>query len=151
MRVLLVAPDVAVNGSAPGSAADALEELGSRFSAVGLDLAGVDEQAERSPTLVVVDTPDRLVTGAGILRRLRAHPQLARVPVVLVMSPRQIVELDPELSPSDVMWASAIITRRRPLIQRPSAIASPSRIGRVKCRLKAVVRRKRSLIRLFAA
>jgi DNA-binding response OmpR family regulator len=134
VRVLLVAPDVSTTGSAPGSAADALDELGSRFVAVGLDLAGLDDQLERPPTLVVIDTPDRLVTGAGVLRRLRAHPALLRVPVVVVVSPKQIVELDPELSPDDVIMSPVhpheLYTRMRLLDFRHASFQHPSRLQR---------------------
>jgi len=105
VRVLLISPEASIEHSAPGSAADALGELGSRFLALGLDLEGLDEQAEHAPTLIVIDTPDRLVTAGAVLRRLRAHGKLARTPVMLVVSPKQIVELDPELAPDDVMMA----------------------------------------------
>ena len=49
-------------------------------------------------------------------------------------------------SPSGrISRASPTKTRRRPLIQRPSATTGPGFSGRVKTRLKAVVSRKRSL------
>jgi len=134
VRVLLISPEASVERSAPGSAADALQELGSRFSAIGLDLEGLDDQIERAPTLIVVDTPDRLVTAVGVLKRLRAEHRLARTPVMLVVSPKQIVELDPELSPDDVIMAPVhpheLYTRMRLLDFRHASFQHQARLQR---------------------
>src|SRR5262249_237537 len=134
VRVLLVSPDGKADRPAPGSAADALEELGSTYVAMGLDLEGLDDHAERNPTLIVVDTPDRLATAAGVLRRLRGHPRLLRTPVMLVVSPKQIVELDPEVAPDDVIMAPVhpheLYTRMRLLDFRHASFQHQSRLQR---------------------
>lgn len=134
MRVLLISPDGAIERPAPGSAADALEELGSPYEAMGLDLETLDDHLERLPTLMIVDTPDRLATAAGVLRRLRSNARLARTPVMLVVSPKQIVELDPEVSPDDVIMAPVhpheLYTRMRLLDFRHASFQHQARLQR---------------------
>ena len=101
---------------------------------MGLDLETLDDHVDRLPTLIVVDTPDRLATAGGVLRRLRGHSQLVRTPIMLVVSPKQIVELDPELSPDDVIMAPVhpheLYTRMRLLDFRHASFQHQARLQR---------------------
>jgi DNA-binding response OmpR family regulator len=92
MNVLLVTRSPSRADSEADSPARALADLGCRVTAVGFDL-DLDESGE-APAAIVIDGRDRLESAYACLKQLRARPELAATPSLLVVSVGRLPGLD---------------------------------------------------------
>src|SRR5687768_11125576 len=73
----------------------ALADLGCRVVAVSFDLEGLDEEAlvRRKPSVIVIDSGDRIDTGYAVLKRLREIAVLEDVPTLMTVTPSRLPSL----------------------------------------------------------
>ena len=112
MRVVVITADPKAP-SAAGSIGDALDDLGCSQTPVDFDLEGftVAVQAPPRPTLVVIDTPGRILTGLSLVRKLRGHEDTNGVPFLMVVDPKELGSLArAENTPDDVILAPVLST-----------------------------------------
>lgn len=112
MRVVVVTADPQAPSIA-GSIGDALDDLGCSQTAVNFDLEGFSRAviAPPRPTLIVLDTPGRILSGLALLRKLRIHEDVHGLPFLMVVDPKELGSLArAESAPDDVILAPVLST-----------------------------------------
>ncbi len=96
MRVLVVTPEPRGADLEPESPAQSLRDLGCELLLEGLDLEGLDEESvlRKPPTLVVVDTGERLESAYAVISRVKRVEGLSEVPVLLCIPVSRLATLD---------------------------------------------------------
>ncbi len=127
MDVLLVA--LAADLEEPDSPGRALAELGCKLAVLGFDLEG--DEAAPAPQAIVIDARDRLESGYACLKKLRARPQLATTPSLLVVSTARLPGLDFGAADDFLLHPvlpAELYARLRQLDWRLSAFAGEERV-----------------------
>ena len=112
MRVVLITADPAAQAP-PGSVRDALDDLGCSTTAINYDLDGLPAAARAGgkPTLIVIDTPGRVLSGVSLVKKLRAHEDVPGIPLLMVLDPTELGSLARvEVSPDDIILAPVLST-----------------------------------------
>lgn len=113
------------------SPARALADLGCTLRLAGFDLALGERALAPPPQAIVLDARDRLESGYACLKRLRARPELATTPALLVISTARLPGLDLAAADDFVLHPivpAELYARLRQLDWRLAAFAGEERL-----------------------
>jgi DNA-binding response OmpR family regulator len=120
---------VTLDATSDESPARALTELGCRVRTVGFEL-DLDESVI-TPNVIVIDARDRTESGYACLVKLRARPELATTPSLMVVATRRLPSLDFGAADDFILFPvvpAELYARLRQLDWRFAAFAGDERL-----------------------